>query len=197
VKVLVVAPHPDDETLCCGGIIMNFIEKGDKVKVVIVTDGRYGAPSEELRGTEELVRIRREEALRVFKILGVDDFEFLNFEDTKVSQKRKEVEEKLSRILHNYNPDIVFSPSPFDRHIDHSEIGKIMLRLFPNSYFYAVWGDQKVGEVVKFEIKNKKENKVRALEKYKSQIGGIKKDLPFEKLAGDYEVFYKISDNSV
>lgn len=191
-KFLVVAPHPDDETLCCGGTIMNFIERGDKVKVVIVTDGRYGAPSEELRGTEELVRIRKGEALRVFKILGVEDFEFLNFEDSKTSQKRKEVEEKLLKILHDYNPDVVFSPSPFDRHTDHAEIGKIMMKLFPSSYFYVIWGDQKEGEEVKFEIKDKKEKKMRALEEYKSQIEGIKKDLPIERFAGDYEVFYKI-----
>jgi len=75
---------------------MNFIEKGDKVKIVIVTDGRYGSLSEELRGTETIVRIRREEALRVFKILGVEDYDFLDFEDSKVSQRSKEVEEKLS-----------------------------------------------------------------------------------------------------
>jgi len=35
VKVLVIVPHPDDKTLCCAGTIMNFIERGDKVKVVI------------------------------------------------------------------------------------------------------------------------------------------------------------------
>jgi len=96
VKVLVIARHPDDETLCCAGPIMNFIEKGDKVKIVIVTDGRYGSLSEELRGTETLVRIRREEALRVFKILGVEDYGFLGFEDSKVSQKGREVEGKTN-----------------------------------------------------------------------------------------------------
>jgi len=192
VKVLVVAPHPDDETLCCGGTIMNFIERGDKVKVVIVTDGRYGAPSEELKGTEELVKIRKEEALRVFKILSVEDFEFLNFEDYQISQKSREVEEKLAKILHDYNPDIVFSPSPYDHHTDHAEIGRIMLKLFLNSYFYVVWGDQKVGEEVKFEIKNKRKKKMRALEEYESQIEGIKKDLPIERFTGDYEIFYKI-----
>ena len=191
-KVLVVAPHPDDETLCCGGTIINFIERGDKVKVVIVTDGRYGAPSEELRGTEELVRIRKKEALRVFKILGVEDFEFLNFEDSKISRKNTEIEGKLYEILNDYNPDIVFSPSPYDRHTDHAEIGRIMLKLFPSSYFYVVWGDKKEGEEVKFDIKNKREKKMRALEEYKSQIEGIKKDLPIEKFTGDYEIFYKI-----
>jgi len=188
-KVLVIAPHPDDETLCCGGTIMNFTEKGDKVKVVIVTDGRYGSFSEELKGTEELVKIRKEEALRVFEILGVKDFEFLGFEDSKVSEKIKEVEEKLSKILKEYSPDIVFSPSPCDLHPDHAEIGKIILKLFPNAYFYLVWGE----EEVKFDIKDKKEKKMRAIEEYKSQKEILKKELSLEKFTGDHEVFYKVS----
>jgi len=156
-KVLVIAPHPDDETLCCAGTIMNFIEKGDKVKIVIVTDGRYGSLDEKLRGTEELVKIRKEETIRVFKLLGVEDYEFLNFEDSKVPQKRKEVEEKLAEILKNYNPDIVFAPAPFDSHPDHSEVGKIVRRLFPNAYFYLFWVDS--GDKIKKLVKNEKVKK--------------------------------------
>ena len=228
-KVLVIVPHPDDETLCCAGTIMKFIEKGDKVKVIIVTDGRYGAPSEELRGTEELVRIRKEEALKVFKLLGVEDYEFLGFEDSRVSQKSKEVEERLAEILEKYKPDIVFAPSPLDSHPDHSEIGKIVKKIFPNAYFYVVWVDsgekvkklvknEKVkrmllklfpflpslysrlfwkypkegGEIVKFDIRDKKEKKMRALEEYKSQIKDLKKFLSLNKFVEDYEVFYKL-----
>ena len=187
-KVLVISPHPDDETLCCAGTIMNFIEKGDKVKVVIVTDGRYGSYSKELYGTDKLVEIRKEETLRVFEILGVKDYEFLDFEDSKVVQKSKEVEERLSRIIKEYNPDIVFSPSPCDLHPDHSEIGKIIQRLFPNAYFYLIWGE----EEVKFNIKDKREIKIRALEEYKSQKE-ILKELPLEKFTGDNEVFYRVS----
>jgi len=156
VKVLVIAPHPDDETLCCASSIMNFIEKGDKLKIVIVTDGRYGSLSEELRGTETIVRIKREEALRVFKILGVEDYDFLGFEDSKVSERSREVEEKVSEILKEFKPDMVFAPAPFDSHPDHSEIGKIMLKLFPSSYFYLVWTDSKEGEKVKELVKNEK-----------------------------------------
>ena len=188
-KVLVIAPHPDDETLCCAGTIMNFIERGDKVKIIIVTDGRYGTYSENLYGTEELVRIRKEEATKVFEILGVKDYDFLGFEDSKVSQKSKEVEEKLSSIIKEYKPDVVFAPSPCDLHPDHSEIGKIILKLFPNAYFYLIWG----GEEVKFDIKGKREKKIKALEEYKSQMEILRRELPFEKFTGDKEVFYKVN----
>ena len=187
-KVLVISPHPDDETLCCAGTIMNFVERGDKVKVVIVTDGRYGSYSKELYGTDELVKIRKEETIRALEILGVKDYEFLNFEDSKVVQKSKEVEESLSKIINEYKPDIVFAPSPCDLHPDHSEIGKIIMKLFPNAYFYLIWG----GEEVKFDIKDKKEKKIKALEEYKSQKE-ILKELPLEKFTGDYEVFYRVN----
>ncbi|WP_253823017.1 PIG-L family deacetylase [Acidianus sp. RZ1] len=96
-NVLVIAPHPDDETLCCGGSIMKFLEAGGKVKVVIVTDGRYGASIKELKGTEELVRIRKEESLRAFKKLGVTQFLFLDFEDTRVKDNKEKIKHSLSK----------------------------------------------------------------------------------------------------
>jgi len=138
------------------------------------------------------VRIRREEALKAFELLGVKDYEFLDFEDSKVVQQSKDVEERLKKLLESYKPDLVFAPSPFDSHPDHSEIGKIIKKLFPNAYFYLIWGDKKEGEEVKFEVKDKREKKVEALNQYKSQIVGIKKNPNFEKFIGDYEIFYKL-----
>ncbi len=71
VKVLVIAPHPDDETLCCGGILARHVERGDDVRVLIVTDGRYGAPTPELYGTDQLVRTRIEESRKATSKLGI------------------------------------------------------------------------------------------------------------------------------
>ncbi|QXJ35587.1 PIG-L deacetylase family protein [Saccharolobus shibatae] len=182
-KVLIVAPHPDDETLCCGGTIQIFKEMGYEVNVVIITDGRYGSPDERLRGSMELVEIRRQEALRANKILGVDNVTFLNFEDSKVSEREKEVEDALKSLM----GDAVFSPIRFDNHADHSTIGKIVEKIFPNAYFYIIWGSFQGGwKEIRFDIKRYKEVKLRALQEYKSQIGG----LPLEKFTGDYEVFW-------
>ena len=188
-----------------------------------------GSLDEKLRGTEELIRIRKEEALKVFKLLGIEDYEFLNFEDLKVAQKSREIEEKLAEIIKEYKSDVVFAPAPFDSHPDHSEIGKIVKRLFPNAYFYLVWADSgekvkklvgnekvknvllklfpflpslyfrlfwrypKEGEIVKFDIRDKKEKKILMLKEYKSQIEGLKRSVPLEKFIGDYEIFYKLN----
>ena len=41
-RVLIIAPHPDDEVIGCGGVILNYLEQGSDVTVVIVTNGEYG-----------------------------------------------------------------------------------------------------------------------------------------------------------
>jgi len=71
--------------------------------------------------------------MKALKLLGVENF---NFEDSKVSQKSKAVEETLAEILKSYNLDVVFAPSPFDTHPVHSEVGRIVRKLFPNACFY-------------------------------------------------------------
>jgi len=184
-KVLVIAPHPDDETLCCGGTIQIFKRKGYEIKVVIVTDGRYGAPSEELKGKRELVEIRKREALNAIKELGVNEVEFLDFEDSKVSERVEEVEEVLLRFLRGV--DVVFSPIVFDSHPDHSAIGGIIERLYPRAYFYLIWGSPNISwRKVRFDIREFKGIKLKALYEYKSQIGG----LPLDRFTGDYESFW-------
>ncbi|WP_009993052.1 PIG-L deacetylase family protein [Saccharolobus solfataricus] len=182
-RVLIVAPHPDDETLCCGGTIQIFKEKGYKISVIIVTDGRYGSPDDKLKGSSELIEIRRQEALRATKILGIDEVKFLNFEDSKVSEE--DAENALAEFLREN--DVVFSPIPFDNHPDHANIGKAVEKLYPNAYFYLIWGNTQVNwREVKFDIRKYKESKLRAINQYISQIGG----LPLERFTGDYEVFW-------
>ncbi|ACP34631.1 LmbE family protein [Sulfolobus islandicus Y.G.57.14] len=182
-QVLIVAPHPDDETLCCGGVVQIFKERGYKVSVVVVTDGRYGSPDEKLKGSMELVEIRRQEALRASKILGIDEITFLSFEDSKVIEK--EVEKALVEFLHD--KDVVLSPIPFDSHPDHAKIGKVMEKLYPKAYFYLIWGSMQANwREVRFDIRKYREVKIRAINEYKTQIGGLHLD----RFTGDYEVFW-------
>ncbi|WP_338602368.1 PIG-L family deacetylase [Sulfolobus tengchongensis] len=193
-KVLVISPHPDDETLCCGGTIINLKKKGYEVRIIIVTDGRYGAPKDELKGTKELIEIRRKEALRAVKKLGVDDIIFLDFEDSKVNEKNTEIENSIRAILRDYKPDITFSPIPLDNHPDHAGLGKIMLKLAPSSYFYLIWMPEKLRlegwDEIKFDIREYRQLKIEAIMEYKSQLGGFSEEF-LKRLTGEYEIFYK------
>jgi LmbE family N-acetylglucosaminyl deacetylase len=68
---LVIAPHPDDETLGCGGLLAAKAQAGHEVRVVFVTDGSGSHPRHPLLQPEELARLRRAEALAALGELGV------------------------------------------------------------------------------------------------------------------------------
>ncbi|ABP95462.1 PIG-L deacetylase family protein [Metallosphaera sedula] len=199
-KVLVIAPHPDDETLCCGGSIIRHVTRGDEVHVIVVTDGRYGAPKEELRGSKELVEMRMRELHRAVRRLGLtpNDVTFLGFEDAHVKYRVKEVTDALRDVVRDLNASLLYSPLPYDGHPDHSTVGKIVTGINVMTRFYLIWipiGTRKVGLLplrrwkrVKVNIEEYREKKVEALNEYRSQLGGLTRIL--ERLTGKYETFY-------
>ena len=74
-KVIVFAPHPDDETFGCGGAIAAHCKHGDQVKVIILTNGD-NADTLNRHRTEKYVEIRKSEAQQAVSILGVNDSEY-------------------------------------------------------------------------------------------------------------------------
>ncbi len=119
-KVLVLAPHPDDETLGCGGSICKHTQSGDPVKIVFLTDGSKGDSS----GTaekEEYTALRRDEALQACRCLGVTDTEFWSYEDRSLyaSLEAGEPGDRFSDLMAEYRPELVYVPSPLEMHPDH------------------------------------------------------------------------------
>lgn len=116
-NILVVAPHPDDEILGCGGTIAKHVASGNDVKVIIVTNGFLGAP--ELFKKEGTDRVRKE-ALESHKLLGVSQTFFLDFPaprlDSIASYKLSIAIEKV--IRQNGITDI-YIPHRGDIHKDH------------------------------------------------------------------------------
>src|SRR5581483_3324065 len=91
-RVLVLAPHMDDETIGCGGALAQHVRAGANVHVVFLTDGRHGSgklgalTGEARREAEmQLVATRKEEALRALATLGVQGWTFLDVEDGTLS----------------------------------------------------------------------------------------------------------------
>ena len=80
-----LAPHPDDETLGCGGAIALHCQAGDAVKVVFITDGSKGGSYPSV-GQESCKRIRRDEGTQACKVLGVEDYDFWEFEDRSLAR---------------------------------------------------------------------------------------------------------------
>lgn len=61
-RVLVLAPHPDDEVFGCGGAIMQHLAQGDEVTVIILTDGRAAIEHADVASMMQYVEIRRQES---------------------------------------------------------------------------------------------------------------------------------------
>lgn len=116
-KVLVIAPHPDDEILGVGGTIKKRSKIGDEVYVCIVTKG-YKPLFD-----EELIQMGREEAKIADKMLGVKETFFLDFPAVMLETvPRYEFNEKISEIVQKIQPDEIYIPHRGDMQIDHQMV---------------------------------------------------------------------------
>ena len=114
-KILVVAPHPDDESLGCGGKLLKHVAAGDDVHWGIVTCIHPGDGFPE--GMEER---RRQEILAVEKAYGFKKTHHLGLPATRLdSIPIREVVGALSKVVAAVQPDIVYVPYPGDVHTDH------------------------------------------------------------------------------
>ena len=115
-RILIVAPHPDDETLGTGGTAAKYASQGHQVTVLIVSGHLppLYAPDVYERTVEE--------ALKAFTILGVSEHRFLRIPATMVGGVPvHELNEQVSAAIREVRPQIVLCPYP-DRHIDHRVI---------------------------------------------------------------------------
>lgn len=115
-NMVVIAPHPDDETLGAGGTIAKFVANGTKVSVLIVSGHLPPLYS------EEDFKKTRKEAINAFEILGIDNYEFLKIPATTVHELPvAEINSKIGNFINTLKPEIVLIPFP-DRHVDHRTI---------------------------------------------------------------------------
>jgi len=112
-RILVVAPHPDDEVLGVGGTIAKYSEQGNEVFVLMVSG--HLPPLYSRDAYEKTVS----EAYAAFDILGILKSKFLEIPATMIDDRPlHEVNSKISKIVNDFNPHIVLCPYP-DRHVDH------------------------------------------------------------------------------
>ncbi len=116
-RVLVFAPHPDDETIGCGGSLAIHANAGDPVKVVFLTNGARGDTSGKAE-KKSYIKIRQEEALKACRCLGITDLEFWAYEDRALAGSRG-VLTRVIDLLEKYKPELVYAPSPLEFHPDH------------------------------------------------------------------------------
>lgn len=113
---LVLAPHPDDEVLGCGGAILRHVASGDKVQVVIMTDGSAASGASNFKGN--YIKMRQNEALSAAEFLGCEPPHFLNKPDRSLRYGEPLINEVL-QLINERKPNVVYSPSIYEIHPDH------------------------------------------------------------------------------
>lgn len=121
-RVLVVAPHPDDEVVGCGGTILRHIASGDRVRVLYVTDGRRSRALG--LGPDEMAIRRRQEAEQATGAFGLGAFEWIGAREDEWDAVH--VQPELQRCLDAIRPDVVYAPSLVDFHPEHIRIAQIL-----------------------------------------------------------------------
>lgn len=140
--LLCAHPHPDDESIACGGIIARYVDEGARVKVVTFTGGEEG---ENLAGIdlddEPMADVRRRELEAALKELGVAEHEFLGYRDSGMdgapanrhpqSFAQADVEaaaRKLAASIRRFRPDVVVGDAEdgLYGHPDHVKAHRVM-----------------------------------------------------------------------
>jgi LmbE family N-acetylglucosaminyl deacetylase len=116
--VLVVAPHPDDETLGCGGTMLRHIDQGDAVHWLIVT-----RISEALGFSKEKIERREHEIEQVASAYGVEQVLTLDFPTTRLdAQPMGDLVEAVGNVVDEIEPERIYVPYRNDIHTDHAVV---------------------------------------------------------------------------
>ncbi|MDE3066735.1 MAG: PIG-L family deacetylase [Verrucomicrobiota bacterium] len=172
-NVLVMAPHPDDEVIGCGGALCLHARRGDRISAVFLTSGELGLKK---RPREEAWKIREAEARRAAKILGLSALHFLRQPDWTLGEHVTAAAAALYPILQQQKPGLIYLPHPQEWHPDHQAALAIVRRALrrggmapPKLRGYEVWTPMSRFDEVE-HISAVMARKLRALRAHRSQL---------------------------
>lgn len=120
-RVVVIAPHPDDEILTAGGLLAAHAAQGGDCLIVAVTDGDASHPGSSLWPAQRLLRTRPEETERALQTLWrggrAGNIQRLQLSDGQIGNQRSELIGKLAPLL--TSADVVITTWRLDGHPDH------------------------------------------------------------------------------
>src|SRR5579871_2089649 len=188
-RVMAIAPHPDDDAIGCGGSIVQHVQRGDTVQIVYVTSGEHGSP---VYKPEELAKIREGEATKGAQILGASGTTFLRQPDGNVSYSLDLVNHFI-QLIRTEKPDVLYLPHSADGHKDHQQtfgvvmeaLGRAQGNSFPEwggkawnietILGYEVWTPLPRFQYVN-DITSVIETKIKALQEHRSQLANVRYD---------------------
>jgi LmbE family N-acetylglucosaminyl deacetylase len=172
-RVLVIAPHPDDEILGCGGTLYQLARQGAFIKVVIATNGALG-------GTKydgNLVKQREQESILAAQTIGVPEPTFWGLPDRSLRFNETLID-RITECLLAHQADAVFSPALTENHPDHQAVAlatqeacrRLIYKnsLSPTIFFYEV--SNPLAPNMLIDISNVAEVKLQAVRCFVSQL---------------------------
>jgi LmbE family N-acetylglucosaminyl deacetylase/glycosyltransferase involved in cell wall biosynthesis len=129
-RILVLAAHPDDETLGAGGTIALNARKGAEVRIWIATDGER---QDGAGGDAAYAGRRRDEARLAAAVLGVPAPVFAGLPDRSLDSSGETLTRVLAEELSEFEPDLVLCPSPSEIHPDHRALSEALYRAVASS----------------------------------------------------------------
>ena len=126
-RVLVIAAHPDDEVLGCGGTLAKLADQGKQVHVAFIADGVYSREGNSAAQQSELTN-RRNAARQASNILGVTSVAFGDFPDNRLDTiALLDIIKPIEEMISKYQPDTIFTHHIGDVNIDHQRVHQAMI----------------------------------------------------------------------
>ena len=191
--VAVVAPHPDDESLACGGLLARLAAAGVPARVVVVTDGAGSHPNSRSHPPDRLRALRETETVAALQALGLGPgaAHFLRQPDGRLAQLGDATEAVVAALAGALDgAETVFAPWDRDPHPDHVATARLAsaacarLGTVPRRVAYPVWawvrGDEPAtdGTPWRLDVSAVRGRKLAAVAAHRSQTTALIRDDP-------------------
>ena len=203
--ILVLAPHPDDEILGCGGTIAKFAQQGCNVYIANMTTGF------EPRFSKEELNLVRQGAKKAHDFLGVKETYYLDFPAAELDTvQHADLNAKVAEVIKQIKPDMLFLPFIGDIHLDHQLVfnsALVAARPVSDNYPKTIYAYEVLSETnwnapyltpsfqpnVFIDISDFLEKKLKAFSYFENQ----RKEFPSERSLESIEYLAKLRGSQV
>lgn len=208
-RVLIVAPHPDDEVIGCGGLIARLVREGNAPQIIVMTGGE-GSHGKDCADTAAIIKGRRGLTRNALSILGVPEQNLheLDFKDGGITAESEQME-PLKELIASLKPDTVLVPHWGEGWPDHVNTAKIIKSLVPTTvqvweycvwvWYYQVWRGLDWANAASLRLTPREhELKVKAVDAYIRPLApdgkpwsGVLPQIFIEANTGNIELYFK------
>lgn len=163
--VLAIGAHPDDLELACGGTLAKLTDLGHEVHAVVMSQGQVGGDRRE----------RPAEARRAGRFLGLSELTVLDFPDTELASRSRDMVNSLEDVLREVRPDVILTHSASDQHQDHFAVHQATIRAARHHpsilCFESPSTTRSFNPSIFIDIEHYIHVKVRAVQEHRGQTG--------------------------